>query len=87
MPDPVLAFQLLDYSGLSANEKQIVLTGVDYTKKDKVYEQMVLSIKKFFGDQLKTGEISKSENHAINFKKKPVMVTKSDRQKRYPQDY
>ena len=87
MPDPVLAFQLLDYSGLSAKEKQIVLTGVDYTKKNKVYEQMVSSIKKFFGDQMITGETNKSENHAITFKEEPVMVTKSEfKQKRFPQD-
>ena len=76
MPDPVLAFQLLDYSGLSQSEKQIVLTGVDYSKKGKVYEQMVLSIKKFFGDQMIPGNFT-SENQAVAVKQEPVMVAKS----------
>ena len=78
MPDPVLAFQLLDYSGISQSEKQIVLTGVDYSKKGKVYEQMVLSIKKFFGDQMIPGTSVKSENQAIAIKQEPVMMAKSD---------
>ena len=76
MPDPVLAFQLLDYSGISQSEKQIVLTGVDYSKKGKVYEQMVLSIKKFFGDQMIPGNI-KSETQTIAIKQEPVMIAKS----------
>ena len=77
MPNQVLGFQLLDYSGLSQSEKQIVLTGVDYGKKDKVYEQMVLSIKKFFGDQMIPGNVNmNSENQAIAIKQEPVMETK-----------
>ena len=81
MPDQILAFKLLGYSGLSQSEKQIVLTGVDYAKKDKVYEQMVLSIKKFFGDQMIPDTVNSenviSENQAIAVvKQEPVFETK-----------
>ena len=79
MPNQILGFQLLAYSGLSQSEKQIVLTGVDYGKKDTVYEQMVLSIKKFFGDQMIPGNVTiKSENQAIAIKQEPVMENNHD---------
>lgn len=74
-PNSVLALKLLHRSGLSAAEKKLVLTGVDYSKEDTLYEQMVFSLKKFFtGDDYSTiagepGTISKP----ITVKSEPVM--------------
>ena len=40
LPEVVLSMQLLDCAKLSTKDIQIVLTAVDYTKKDEMYEQM-----------------------------------------------
>ena len=46
LPDVVLAMQLLDSSALEQKDKQIVLTTVDYSKKDEMYAQMQSSLTK-----------------------------------------
>ena len=51
LPTCVLAFKLLDASGLSHRDRQLVLTGVDYSNKDSMYDQMKASLKKFHGEQ------------------------------------
>ena len=51
LPTCVLAFKLLDASGLSHRDRQLVLTGVDYSNKDSMYNQMKASLKKFHGEQ------------------------------------
>lgn len=51
LPTCVLAFKLLDASGLSHRDRQLVLTGVDYSNKNSMYDQMKASLKKFHGEQ------------------------------------
>ena len=53
----VLAFKLLDFSGLQNHEKTIVLTAVDYNKNEKLLDQMMISLKKFFGTQSLSDDI------------------------------
>ena len=52
LPDVVLAMQLLDSSALEQKDKQIVLTAVDYSKKDEMYAQMQSSLRTFFGEKV-----------------------------------
>ena len=52
LADMVLAFKLLDAANLSAIEKNLVLTGVDYAEgenKKNLKEQMQVTLKKFVG--------------------------------------
>lgn len=72
LPDPVLAFQLLESTNLPHKDKQLVLTAVDYSKKDTVYEQMAKSLNKFFGDQVLSG--GDENTAAIHVKSEPVML-------------
>lgn len=51
LPQPVLAFKLLECSELDMKDRQLVLTGVDYAKVDDLFKQMSTSLKKFFGQQ------------------------------------
>ena len=39
LPSTVLAFKLLDAAGLSKTERSFVLTGMDFSKKEQLYEQ------------------------------------------------
>ena len=48
LPDKVLAFKLLDAANLSQLERNMVLTGVDYTDA-KILDQMQTALKKFIG--------------------------------------
>ena len=71
-PDSVLALKLLHRSGLSEADKKIVLTGVDYSK-DALYEQMINSLKKFFGQEI--GQLpSNCNSQDIVVKSEPVML-------------
>ena len=52
LPQPVLAFKLLECSDLEIKDRELVLTGVDYEKKsDTLFKQMSISLKTFFGQQ------------------------------------
>jgi len=51
LPIPVLAFKLLDSSGLTHHNRQLVLIGVDYTNKANLFLQMKNSLKKFHDEQ------------------------------------
>ena len=51
LPEVVLAMQLIDGAGLDKQDKQIVLTAVDYSKKEDMYDQMKRALRKFFGEQ------------------------------------
>ena len=50
LPEVVLAMQLIDSAGLDKKDKQIVLTAVDYSKKEEMYDQMKNALRKFFGE-------------------------------------
>ena len=47
LPSEILAFKLLKRANLSKEEKLLVLTGMDYTQKDTLYDQAKKSLKKF----------------------------------------
>ena len=49
MKSEILAFKLIGKAGLNRDEKMLVLTGVDFTKRDTLYEQAKASLKKFKG--------------------------------------
>ena len=51
LPEVVLAMQILDGAKLEQKEKQIVLTGVNYNEKDKMFDQMKTALKKYIGSQ------------------------------------
>ena len=51
LPEPVLAFKLLDCSGLSHKDRQLTLTGVNYAESGTLFKQMSVSLKNFFGKQ------------------------------------
>ena len=49
LPEAVLAFKLLDSSGLDHTDRKLVLTGVDYTKENTLFTQMCAALRTFFG--------------------------------------
>jgi transposase InsO family protein len=51
LPSPILAFKLLKSSNISKTERMLVLTGMDYTNADNLYEQAKKSLLKFKGSQ------------------------------------
>ncbi|CAC5384736.1 unnamed protein product [Mytilus coruscus] len=51
LPQPVLAFKLLEYSELEMKDRQLVLTAVNYDQVESLFKQMATSLKKFFGQQ------------------------------------
>ena len=68
LPQVVLALQLLDCAKLEKKETQIVMTAVDYTKKETLYEQMKTALNKFLGEQcLSIGQ-------TMNVKTEPVFT-------------
>ena len=64
LPQPVLAFKLLECSELDMKDRQLVLTGVDYSKVDDLFKQMCSSLKKFFGQQAASSK-DMSDNSGI----------------------
>ena len=50
LPSSVLAFKLLRNSNISNTERKIVLTGMDYEKKDTLYDQAKASLEKYCGE-------------------------------------
>ena len=50
IPSQILAFRLLKRASLTKDECLLVMSGLDYTKKETLYEQAKLSLKKFKGD-------------------------------------
>ena len=50
LPKPVLAFKLLKSASLTKEERMLVLTGMDFEEKEKLYDQAKSSLKKFMGD-------------------------------------
>ena len=51
LPEAVLSFKLLEGANLPHKDRQLVLTGVDYSDATHLYKQMTQSLKKFFGKQ------------------------------------
>ena len=51
LPQAVLAFKLLKSAEISQNDRLLVLTGIDYSKKTTLFDQAKVSLKKFAGEQ------------------------------------
>ena len=49
LPDNILAFKLLKASGLSNEERLLVMTGIDFSKTTEMYEDAKKSLRKFKG--------------------------------------
>ena len=47
----ILAMKLIDRSSLTAMERKLVLSGIDYTQTDKLFELAKTSLRKFIGEQ------------------------------------
>ena len=54
LPATVLAFKLLDAAKLTKQERMFVLTGIDFSNKDTMYDQAKNALKKFSGQQVVT---------------------------------
>ena len=66
LPEEIKSYKLLRSAKLSQDERTLVLSGIDYTKKDTMFEQAKLSLKKFKGDGRGVSGISiDSSNVAI----------------------
>ena len=65
LPSEILAFKLLKRANLSHEERLLVLTGMDYSKKEILYDQAKESLKKFKGDQAYGGMCSSGPDLAI----------------------
>ena len=50
LPQEILCFELLSNANISKQEKMLVLSGIDFEKKDSLFEQGIKSLKKFKGD-------------------------------------
>ena len=49
LPASILALKLMRKADITKEERLLILTGVDFTKKDTMYEQAKTSLKKFKG--------------------------------------
>ena len=82
LPDVALAMQLLDSSTFEQKDKQIVLTAVDYSKKDEMYAQMQSFLRMFFGEQVMPCKGVSSGlqmgTDAVQIKEKSVNVAYND---------
>ena len=77
IPSSILAFKLLDRSGLPHRDKQLVLTGVNYTTPDTMLTQMIAALRKFFGREAGPSG-SDVQNQAIAIKSEPVYTTDAE---------
>ena len=55
LPQEILAFKLLKKANITKDEKLLVLTGMDFSKKDTLYEEAKKSLRKFKGDSCESG--------------------------------
>ena len=70
LPGTVLALHMLERSGLSVNDKKLVMTGVELVKTESVVEDMMNSIKKYFGEGIR--EVEKRPQCDRPIKEEPV---------------
>ena len=68
LPPEVLAFKLIRGANISAEDRKIVLTGLDYTKKEELFNQGKTALKKFCGKGGKHTSSSVGSADAISVK-------------------
>ena len=76
LPSAILAFKLLRRANISREEKLLVMTGLDYSKKDEMYEQAKKSLQKFKGGVIDSGGASGFSSTAI--KLEPVFLAENE---------
>ena len=64
LPSAIVAFKLLRRANITRDERLLVLTGMDYTERDKLYEQAKTSLKKFKGEQTNVAGSSSGTNNS-----------------------
>ena len=62
LPEDVLGLQLIDAANLEEHEAQLVLTAVDYDRRDRLYEQAEKALRKFLSKKLVLDSNSNSSN-------------------------
>ena len=72
LPETVLALQLLERVYLERKEIQLVLTAVDYSQKETMYEQMRKALIKFQG-----GDLGPQKRASMTCRVKEELVNKS----------
>ena len=73
LPSEILAFKLLIHCNITAEEQMLVKSGIDYEKKETMYEQTKTSLKKFKTES--TASCSTSNNSSFSIKTESVNAT------------
>ena len=68
LPSAIVAFKLLRRANITRDERLLVLTGMDYTERDKLYEQAKTSLKKFKGEPTNVAGSSSGTNSSSGSK-------------------
>ena len=73
LPPSVLAFELIRNANVLKDEEKLVLTGLDFSKKDELFDMAKLSLRKFLGEGCSGG----SSGGGPAIKQEPVFWTGS----------
>ena len=91
MPKAITGFILLSNAGLDANERQMALTAVSFTDKEKILDQTKAALMKFFGCDAIASHGKLAGNASLVIKSEPVFATEEvnyiQRGGRYQQNY
>ena len=69
LPQVVLVMEITDATNITDKEEQIVLTAVDYSKKDQMFDQSQGALGKFFGERLSMTTAVKQECEDVIYNK------------------
>ena len=76
LPPSILAFKLLKSANLSKDEKLLIMTGLDFSQKEQMYDDACKSLRKFRGDTLSSGaSVSTSSDNDLAIKVEPTYFT------------
>ena len=76
LPKAITGFILLSNAGLNAIERQMALTGVSFTDKEKILDQTKASLLKFFGHgAIASHGKSLAGDASLMIKSEPVLAT------------
>ena len=76
LPTEILAFKLLRKANITKEEKMLVLTGMNYDKKETLYEEAKSSLRKFKGDIVEASGFNSNSGNSI--KLEPAFVTEDE---------
>ena len=82
LPQVVLAMQIIDAANMTDKEKQRVLTAVDYSKKDQMFDQSKSALRKFFGERISMTTAVKQECEDVNITRGGYFRGKSNWQRK-----